>query len=201
MYICIYAFRGFFGFFFQITRVLVTWPNQFLMWCYHNEENNVYVYNWQIHDPHELGVCAVNADHQKQCSLSQVVNSGTTDFLSSLGTNGLIKQKTFPQLTTTTLVKCMKIRNMIGFVIITCHAFSLYSFWVNLLFILWFSFIFHFLKASFVPYSGDKLMVPYMPTREYSWWFLLNRMTWASNTTLKFINGQAQISFISDGKN
>ena len=150
MYICIYAFRVCF---FQTTRVLLTWPNQFLMWCHHKNKNNVYIYihNWQIHDPHLLGVCAVNREHQ-QCSQSLVVNSGTTELASSLGIveHGLVEQNTLTKITTT-LNKSMKIRNMIGFVIFTCHTFSFYSFWVNLLFILWFSFIFHFSKSSFVP--------------------------------------------------
>ena len=36
--------------------------------------------------------CWVNKDLHQQCSLSLVVNSGTTDLASILGTNGLVKQ-------------------------------------------------------------------------------------------------------------
>ena len=93
----------------------------------------IYIHKWQIHDPHLLGVCAVNREHQ-QCSLSLVVNSGTTELASSLGIveHGLVEQNNLTKITTT-LNKSMKIRNMIGFVIFTCHTFSFYSFWVNLL--------------------------------------------------------------------
>ena len=121
------------------------------MWCYHFDKKKcvcINVHNWQMHDSHLLGVCSVNRDHQ-QCSLSRVVNSGTTDLASGLRTNGLVKQNNFTKIPTTTLVQCMKIRNVIGLVIFTCQSFSLYSFLVNLLFISWFSFIFHFSKASF----------------------------------------------------
>ena len=51
---------------------------------------------------------------------------------------------------------------MIDFVEFTCHLFSWYSFWVNLLhFILWFSLIFHCLKAGFV--QGTKWWFPIWP--------------------------------------
>ena len=46
-----------------------------------------------------------------------------------------------------TLVICMKKWNTTGFVIFTCPMFSWYSFWTNLPFVLWFSWIFHCLKA------------------------------------------------------
>ena len=57
------------------------------------------------------------------------------------------------------LVKFMKNWTMKGFVIFTCHKFSSRSFGANLLFVFWFSFIFHCFKAGFVPYRGEKLMV------------------------------------------
>ena len=78
-----------------------------------------YLHNCQIY---LLCVFAVNRDHQ-QCSLSLVVNSGTTDLASSLGTIRLVKQYNFTKITTTSLVKYMKIRDMIRFVISTCHTF------------------------------------------------------------------------------
>ena len=59
---------------------------------------------------------------------------------------------------------------MIGFVVFTYHIFSSYSFWANLLIILWFSLIFHCLKTGLVPCPGDKLMVTDLTTRE---WVLL----------------------------
>ena len=79
----------------------------------------------------------------------------------------------FTKTARTKLVKCMKNLNMIGFVIITWHLFSSYSFWINLLFILWFHLIFHCLKVVLLPYPGYKLMVPDLTTRacEYCWWF------------------------------
>ena len=93
-----------------------------------------------MNDQHLLGVCAVNRDHQ-QCSLYLVVNSETTDLASNLSTNGLVKQLNLIQITTT-LVKCMKIWNMIGFVIFTSNKFALYSLRVNfyILFFLYFPF-------------------------------------------------------------
>ena len=60
-------------------------------------------------------------DHQ-QCSLYLVVNSGTTDFASRLGTDGLITQNNFDKGTTKRLVKCMKNWNISVF-ISTCHIF------------------------------------------------------------------------------
>ena len=64
---------------------------------------------------------------------------------------------------------------MIGFVVFTYHICSSYSFWANLLIILWFSVIFHCLKTGLVPCPGDKLMVTGWTTRdsEYCWWFIL----------------------------
>ena len=48
----------------------------------------------------------------------------------------------------------------------TCNTFSSYSFWVNLLFILWFPLILHCLWVGFVPCPGDKLMIPDLTTRD-----------------------------------
>ena len=48
----------------------------------------------------------------------------------------------FPKMATTMLVKCMKNWDVIGFAIFTGCRFSSYSFWSNLLFIVWFSLIF-----------------------------------------------------------
>ena len=64
---------------------------------------------------------------------------------------------------------------MIDFVIFACYIFSLYNFWANSPFILWFSLIFNCLKAGFEPCPGNKLMVPDLTTRncEYCRWFLL----------------------------
>ena len=60
---------------------LVTW------FCYQltaNPGNKTATFSWP--DPHKFGVNVVaNKDHQ-QCSLSLVVNSGTTDLASRLGT-------------------------------------------------------------------------------------------------------------------
>ena len=79
-----------------------------------------------------------NKDNQ-QCSLSLVVNSGTTALVSRLSTNRLVKQSNFTKIATKSCDDCVKNRNMIGFVIFTCHMSSSYSFWANLHFILWFS--------------------------------------------------------------
>ena len=70
---------------------------------------------------------------------------------------------------------CIKNGNMIGLVMFPCHMFSSCCSWPNLLYILWFSLIFHYLKAGSVPCLGCKLMVPDLATRdcEYCWWFLL----------------------------
>ena len=72
----------------------------------------------------------------------------------------------------------MKNWYMIGLVISSCHMFSSYSFWTN--FISGFFWIFHWLKAGFVPCPGDKLMVPDLTTREcdYCWWFLFIVIPW-----------------------
>ena len=61
------------------------------------------------------------------------------------------------------------------FVIFTCRMSSPYSSWPNVVSILWFSLISHFLKADFVPCTGEKSMVPGLITRdcEYCWWFPL----------------------------
>ena len=47
-----------------------------------------------------------DSDHQ-QCSLFLVVNSGTTDLASMVGTNGLVKQLNFTKMATTYLVQCL----------------------------------------------------------------------------------------------
>ena len=49
---------------------------------------------------------------------------------------------------------CMKNRINDWFVIFTCHMFSSYISWANLLFKLWFSLILHYLYAGFVPAQG-----------------------------------------------
>ena len=97
-------------------------------------------------------VCS-NKDYH-QCSLSLVVNSGSSDLASRLGTNGLIK-------TINNKVRCMKNWNMIGFVLFACHIFSPNSIWSNLLFILWFFIIFYNLKAGLYLVQGT------------NWWFLI----------------------------
>ena len=65
---------------------------------------------------------------------------------------------------------------MIVFVIFTCHMFSSYSFWANLLFYCDFFLFFYYLKPGFVPCPEDKLMVHDLTTGvcEYCWWFLLS---------------------------
>ena len=116
----------------------------------------------------------LDKDHQ-QYSLSLVVNSGTIDLASKLLTNGLVKQQNFTKIPTTKLVKHMKNRNMIGFVIFTCHVFYYIILGQIYFFILWFSLIFRCLKAGLVPCQGYKLMVPDSTTTgyEYCWWFLI----------------------------
>ena len=47
------------------------------------------------------------------------------------------------------LVRLMKNWNMTGFVIFTCLMFSSYSFGANLIFIIWFSLVFHCLRVGF----------------------------------------------------
>ena len=59
-----------------------------------------------------------NKDHP-QCSFSLVVNSGTTDWSSSLGTSGLVKQLNLTKITTRKQVTCMKNSNMICFGVFT----------------------------------------------------------------------------------
>ena len=62
--------------------------------------------------------------------------------------------------------KCKTNWNIIGYVIFTCNTFSSYSFWVNLLFILWFPLLLHCLWVGFVPCPEDKLMIPDLTTRD-----------------------------------
>ena len=70
---------------------------------------------------------------------------------------GLLNNRIFTKITTTSLVKCMKSWHMIVFVIFTCRMSSPYSSWPNVVLILWFSLIFHFLNADFVPCTGEKI--------------------------------------------
>ena len=72
-------------------------------------------------------------------------------------------------------VKYVKNWNLISLVIFTCHIFSSYSFWAISFIIVWFSLIFHCLKAGFVTCPEDKLIVYVFTTRdcEYCWWFQL----------------------------
>ena len=61
------------------------------------------------------------------------------------------------------------------FVIFTFHAFLFYSFWANLLFKTWLYLILLCLCNDFVPWPGDKLMIPDFTIRdsEHCWWSLL----------------------------
>ena len=78
---------------------------------------------------------------------------------------------------------CLKNWNRVAFVLWTCHMFSSYILWVNLLFILWLSLVFHCLKAASIPCPGTKLVVSELTTTdcEYCWWFIFTSLLWRHN--------------------
>ena len=76
---------------------------------------------------------------------------------------------------------CMKNWNMTGFILFICHMFSSYSFWANLFFILWFSLIFHCLKAGSVPCPWENWWVLIWPPEivsilDGSYWTLRDKL-------------------------
>ena len=94
-----------------------------------------------------------------------MINAGITDFASSLGTNGIVKQYDFTKIAITKLIKRVKNWNMIGFVVFAYHILSSYFFRANYL-ISWVSLIFDCLKAGFVTCPEDKLTVPDLTSRD-----------------------------------
>ena len=105
----------------------------------------------------------VNKDHQ-QWFIFLVVNSGTTDLVSKLGTNGLVKRQKFIEFAHTKLVSVWKTAMWLSFYIHRSYVQS-HTFWHNLL-ILYFSVIFLYMKSSFVPSPWYKLHVPDFTTRD-----------------------------------
>ena len=83
------------------------------------------------------------------------------------GYNWACKTIFFIKIATTKLVKTIKNWNMFGFVILTCQFFSSYSFWLNLLYTLWFSLLFFPLSESRFCTRSRVLMVTDLATRHF----------------------------------
>ena len=94
-----------------------------------------------------------------------MVNSGTTDWASILGTNELVKQNNFTSNINNKDSYVYEELKYDSFVIFTCHMFSSYSFWVNLFLYCNFFLISYYLKPGFVPCPEDKLIVHDLTTR------------------------------------
>ena len=83
-----------------------------------------------------------------------LVNSGATDLASRWGAGWLMKQWSFSKVATATLVESIKDRcdwfcySHMSCVFSTCI-------WADILFILWFSLIFHCLRAGFICNDND----------------------------------------------
>ena len=95
------------------------------------------------------------------CLLPLVVNSGTTDLASRLGTNGLVNNKIVPESQQQKTMKCMENWNVMGFVVFICYICSAYSFRADWLFLFWLSLYFIVWKLAFY-------LVQWA-----NWWFLI----------------------------